>query len=249
MRRWRVWLILGGLTVVLGGGGYYSWYKKKHGPPKVSVAKVERQDIVAKVTANGKIQAENKVDLSALVHGPDRQPGGARGRPGQDGRLPPPDRPEPGRGRGGRLGRGAAARACAELDSARATLDQAERDFERAQKNYEARHRLRGRLPARPVRRSTRRRAAYQAAENRVEQIRASLNASRDTLSKTTVRAPIDGIVTALRVKAGEVTVLGTMNNPGTQLMTISDMSTRAGRADGRRDRHARTSRSARRRC
>jgi HlyD family secretion protein len=32
--------------------------------------------------------------------------------------------------------------------------------------------------------------------------------------------------VTTLRVKAGEVTVIGTMNNPGTQLLTISDMST-----------------------
>jgi len=40
MRRWRVWLILGGLTVALGGGGYYSWYQKKHAPTDVSVAKV-----------------------------------------------------------------------------------------------------------------------------------------------------------------------------------------------------------------
>jgi len=40
------------------------------------------------------------------------------------------------------------------------------------------------------------------------------------------VRAPIEGVVTTLRVKAGEVTVIGTMNNPGTQLLTVSDMST-----------------------
>ena len=32
--------------------------------------------------------------------------------------------------------------------------------------------------------------------------------------------------MTKLPVKEGEVTVIGTMNNPGTQLMTISDMST-----------------------
>src|SRR5439155_10792398 len=36
---------------------------------EVSVAKVKLQDVVAKVTANGKIQAEKKVDLSALVMG------------------------------------------------------------------------------------------------------------------------------------------------------------------------------------
>jgi HlyD family secretion protein len=39
------------------------------------------------------------------------------------------------------------------------------------------------------------------------------------------VTAPIAGIVTGLPVKEGEVTVIGTMNNAGTQLMTISDMS------------------------
>ena len=32
-------------------------------------------------------------------------------------------------------------------------------------------------------------------------------------------------MVTFLPVKEGEVTVIGTMNNPGTQLLTISDMS------------------------
>src|SRR5207247_5921105 len=68
-------------------------------------------------------------------------------------------------------------------------------------------------------------RSAVEAAQDRVDQMRAGLSANRDTLTRTTVRAPIDGVVTTLRVKAGEVTVIGTMNNPGTQLMTISDMS------------------------
>ena len=84
---------------------------------------------------------------------------------------------------------------------------------------------VRGRLPARPVGSETAR-SAFESAQNRVDQMRAGLSADRDTLSKTTVRAPIDGVVTTLRVKAGEVTVIGTMNNPGTQLLTVSDMST-----------------------
>jgi HlyD family secretion protein len=37
--------------------------------------------------------------------------------------------------------------------------------------------------------------------------------------------SPIDGIVTALPIEEGEIAVIGTMNNPGTALMTISDMS------------------------
>jgi HlyD family secretion protein len=113
----------------------------------------------------------------------------------------------------------------ADRDSARATLEQAERDFDRARRNYEVRI-----LPEADYQRAQAAvetaRAALDAALNRVDQMRAGVSANRDTLSKTTVRAPIDGIVTTLRVKAGEVTVIGTMNNPGTQLLTISDMST-----------------------
>ena len=37
--------------------------------PKVTTAKVDKVDLVSKVTANGKIQARRKVDLSALVMG------------------------------------------------------------------------------------------------------------------------------------------------------------------------------------
>ena len=37
--------------------------------------------------------------------------------------------------------------------------------------------------------------------------------------------APMDGIVTSLPVEEGEVAVIGTMNNPGTKLLTIADMS------------------------
>src|SRR5260221_12534749 len=54
----------------------------------------------------------------------------------------------------------------------------------------------------------------------------AALAGSQNSLHKTTVTSPIAGIVTGLPVKEGEVTVIGTMNNAGTQLMTISDMST-----------------------
>jgi len=109
-------------------------------------------------------------------------------------------------------------------DSAKATMEQAERDFERARRNYEAQISSEADFQkARSALETAR--ATFASGENRVDQTRAGLDASRDTLSKTTIRAPIDGVVTTLRVKAGEVTVIGTMNNPGTQLMTISDMA------------------------
>ena len=37
--------------------------------------------------------------------------------------------------------------------------------------------------------------------------------------------APMAGIITALPVEEGEVAVIGTMNNAGTKLLTIADMS------------------------
>src|SRR5437867_7630762 len=110
-------------------------------------------------------------------------------------------------------------------DSAQETTAQAERDFDRARRNYDARITSEADFQRAQSGLETAR-SAFGAAQNRVDQMRAGLSANRDTLSKTTVRAPIDGIVTTLRVKAGEVTVIGTMNNPGTQLLTVSDMST-----------------------
>jgi len=44
-------------------------------------------------------------------------------------------------------------------------------------------------------------------------------------LEKTTYASPIDGVVTSLRVEEGEVAIVGTMNNPGTVLMSIADLS------------------------
>jgi HlyD family secretion protein len=68
--------------------------------------------------------------------------------------------------------------------------------------------------------------ASAQRAERQVAQSKADLAGAADSLAKTEIRAPISGIVTRRNVELGEVVILGTMNNPGTQLMTISDMST-----------------------
>jgi HlyD family secretion protein len=185
---------------------------------------VEAQDVVSKVTANGKIQAENKVELSALVMGQIVNLAVREGdRVTKGDFLLQIDR---NRAAAEEAGSNAALGASlADRDSAKTALDQAESDFDRTRRNFEASivseaefQRARSALETA--------RAAHLSAQKRVEQTRAGLSASQDTLSKTTVRAPIDGIVTTLRVKAGEVTVIGTMNNPGTQLMTISDMTT-----------------------
>jgi HlyD family secretion protein len=224
MKRRRVWLILGGLALVIVAGGVYRSYRKAHAATEVSVAKVKLDDVVAKVTANGKVQAEKKVDMAALVMGQVVNLAVREGDPVKAGDfLLQIDKTH---AAAEEAGSAAALNASqSQLDSARATLEQAQGDFTRADENYRS-----GIIPVADHQHAQAAletaRAAYQTAVHQIEQSRALLNASRDDLSKTTVRSPIDGTVTALRIKAGEVTVVGTMNNPGTQLMTISDMST-----------------------
>ncbi len=63
------------------------------------------------------------------------------------------------------------------------------------------------------------------AAERRIAQARAQLSGSQDLLSKTEIRSPLDGLVTRLDVREGEQVVIGIQNQPGTRLMTISDLA------------------------
>lgn len=55
---------------------------------------------------------------------------------------------------------------------------------------------------------------------------------SKQELARTEIRAPIDGTVTGLEVEVGEVIIPGTMNLPGTVLMTICDLRRMWVRAD-----------------
>jgi HlyD family secretion protein len=64
--------------------------------------------------------------------------------------------------------------------------------------------------------------------ETRQQQIRqeeASLQTIRYNLSQIVISAPMDGIITRRNIEEGETAVVGTMNNPGTVLLTIADMS------------------------
>jgi HlyD family secretion protein len=65
---------------------------------------------------------------------------------------------------------------------------------------------------------------AQAAAARRVAQARAQQTRAGDVLSKTSIESPIDGVVTRLRVREGEMVVVGIQNQPGTTLMTISDL-------------------------
>ncbi len=66
---------------------------------------------------------------------------------------------------------------------------------------------------------------AGDAATQRVAQARAGQRGARDSLSKTRIEAPIAGVVTRLEAEVGEMVVMGVQNQPGTILMTISDLA------------------------
>jgi HlyD family secretion protein len=209
-------VVIGALTAAIRG--------RDKDVPRVTTAKVEKLDLVSKVTANGKIQAQNKVDMSALVMGQIVNLAVKEGDHVKKGQLLLQiDRAQLAAQAQGREANLEAMRH--DLDAAKATAAQAKFDYERAKQNY-AGHILAEADFQKAKSTLETADANLAATEQRMRMTGADLAASRDSLSKTTVTAPLDGIVTTLPIKEGEVTVIGTMNNAGTQLLTISDMST-----------------------
>jgi HlyD family secretion protein len=189
----------------------------------VAFGKVERTDIVSKVSANGRIDAKRKVDLSAHVMGQIVNMAVREGDVVKKGDfLLQIDQKQLA---ASAEGAAASMRALfSDRDSARASLAEAERNYERARSNFAERIIPQAELDrARTALDSAR--ANVSGIEQRIGQARANVTAARDTLSKTTMTAPMGGIITALPVEEGEVAVIGTMNNPGTKLLTIADMS------------------------
>jgi HlyD family secretion protein len=89
----------------------------------------------------------------------------------------------------------------------REALDKAENDFKSAESALQEREKT------------------AKAQDSRIMQERAALESARYDLSKVRMESPIDGIVTRRNIQQGETAVIGTMNNAGTVLLTLADMS------------------------
>ena len=61
--------------------------------------------------------------------------------------------------------------------------------------------------------------------QHNLEAADARITQAREALSYTTITSPIDGIITRINAEVGEVVIFGTMNNPGTVIMEVSDLS------------------------
>jgi HlyD family secretion protein len=215
-------ILIAGMIVALSGAGF-AVARRGPKPIEVEIATVGREDLQAKVTANGKVQARKKVDISATIPGQITHLAVKEGDAVRKGQfLLQIDATNP---RASARSSEFSMQALREdQQSARANLEQARADLKRAEDNYASRIISEADIQRARTAVATAQ-GASDAASRRIEQAGATLEGARDTLAKTTVRSPIDGVVTAKRVEEGEVAVIGIQNSPGTVLLQVSDMS------------------------
>ncbi|MGA2081428.1 MAG: efflux RND transporter periplasmic adaptor subunit [Holophaga sp.] len=217
----KQWWILGSILGVLALAGVIAG-RRDAGLP-VQVETVARQDIQAKVSANGKVQAVKKVDVTANAIGQVTRMLVKEGDAVKTGDLLLEI--DPIKSRAAARSLEAALKATThDLAAAEVKLGQARNDFTRAQSNRGAgvisQSDFEQAQTALEVAES-----AERSAKQRVDQARADLAGATDTVNKTLITAPMDGIVTGKHIELGETAVIGLQNQPGTVLLTISDMS------------------------
>ncbi len=62
--------------------------------------------------------------------------------------------------------------------------------------------------------------------QHNLEAAGARVTQAKEALSYTTITSPIDGVITRINAEVGEVVIFGTMNNPGTVILEVADLST-----------------------
>ncbi len=220
MKRKHIWLLGGGalLLVLIAVGATRG--DKGQG---VQVVAVTRETITAKVSANGKIQAVQKADISANVMGQVTRIAVKEGDSVKKGQFLLEI--DPSRYQASVAGVQASMEAMEQdLVSARSRLEQARKDFNRAEANRKAG--IISQSDYEQVRTTlSTAEAAASATQRRMEQAKAGVREARVGLKYTTITAPMDGVVTARRIELGETAVMGMQNQQGLVLVTISDMS------------------------
>ncbi|RJP34099.1 MAG: efflux RND transporter periplasmic adaptor subunit [Phycisphaerales bacterium] len=191
---------------------------------EVRVGAPQTRDIVCTVQAPGEVEPFNEVDISAEVVGKIIEMPVEEGDLVKAGdllcRLDDADY------------KARITSAQANVDKLKAAIVQVEADRDKAQRDFERQKRL-----SETDATSALELADYQTAlirataacnmrKQELIEAEAMLVAAQDDLTKTVIEAPIDGIVSQSFAEQGEVVITGTMNNPGTRIMVISDLST-----------------------
>ncbi len=163
--------------------------------PEVEVMTLEPGPIVSTVSADGDLEARDQVDISAEIVAQIKKIYVEEGDEVEKGRL---------------LCVLDDAELRSQRDLNRSRLAEAEAAYRRGKALFDENLISEADFDAR--------RTAYEVAKAELEQ-------SEDNLSKTRIYAPLAGRVVRVDVEEGETVVLGTMNNPGTVMFTLGDLS------------------------
>lgn len=218
-------LIALGVVVVVVGLGFAAMAGRGKGAGReVRAERVARRDLVALVTASGKIQPKRKVDISADISGRVIQLAVEEGQWVNRGDLLL--RIDPSQYEAAvRQAEAGVAQNRARQAEARAQLLKAQADQRRAEQLAQGRDLIAAQEVDNARTQAQVAAATLQAAQYAVQQAQANLSQARDNLRKTTIVAPMSGRVTRLNIHEGETAIIGTMNNPGSLLLTVADLT------------------------
>jgi HlyD family secretion protein len=236
MKKW-VWilLIIAALAAIVGVVGKQMHWFGKEDVTEVEVASVTKGDIVEKVSASGKVQPELEVKISADVSGEIIELAVREGDSVKKGQLLFRIRPDNYQSFLDRA-RAALNTAKANHAQARATLAQANARFIRTKLDHERNQKLYTQkvIPESDWETS---KANFEIAENELEAAKSNTESARfgiqnaeanlkdaaENLRKTTIYAPMGGIISKLNVEQGE-RVVGTAQMTGTEVLRIANL-------------------------
>src|SRR5437899_1471412 len=223
-KRSKVLVGAGAVALIVGIVAISAGARRDRGQ-EVRFETAARRDLVAAVTASGKIQPKKKVDVSADITGRITKIAVREGdfvKQGQFLIQIDPTIYE------ANLQQAAATMASAQAAAvqAKANQDQSERALRRTKElhtqspNLISTEQLEQAQTAFDIAE-----ANLNAAQHQVDQARAAVKSARDNLRKTTLIAPMTGRVTRLAVEEGEVAVPSTFSKDVGLLLTVSDLS------------------------
>ena len=212
------------VIIVIAGLSIMTAATRDKGAVVANVQPVERRDLVASVNASGWIRPHRRVEVQADIMGRIVALNVREGQTVTRGQVLlriDPTQYEAAVSRA----RAAVSEALARESQTRANLLQAQRQHERFTQLASANANLvSGQQLEEAETEVEVQRELLNAASFGVQQARSGLEEAADRLSKTVIRAPMDGVVTRLNVEEGETAIVGTMNNAGSLLLTVADL-------------------------
>jgi HlyD family secretion protein len=237
MSRNKKILIGVGVVVVLGAIAFANFKFKRQEGIAINVEAVQKRDLQAIVSASGKIQPQRLVNISADTMGRVTDLRVEEGQRVQKGefllQIDPRNLTTAYNQTAASL---AASRSTMEqlrvsIESTRTALKQAQDNQVRQQQLWkqglttkEALENAENTVKMRQADVNSQERQ-IETQRLRMTQEQASVENAKLNLSKVRIESPITGIITRRNIEEGETVVIGTMNNAGTVLLTVADMS------------------------